>query len=373
MTQAGHLFRSALWSLVALGWLGGMAPQQAMAQAMPRVIVAEAAMTGVGQTATFNGRSVAVQKVDIRARISGFVEARGFEEGGMVAAGDVLFALEDDAYQSALAQAEASVAQAEAAATLALIERDRQAELVSRGAAAQAILDRAEAEYNGRAAEVRRLMAARDQAQLNLSYAQITAPFAGRVGLSGADVGALVGPESGALLTLVAVDPMTVEFPVPERELLQFQSAVEEAQAGSVESVTLTRSDGSVYGEQGSIDFTDVAVNQGTDTVLVRAVFANPEGQLRDGALVSITLAAAAPEQSLTVPQQAVQRDLTGAFLLVVDAAGVVEQRRVEVGRMAQGLAVIASGLTQGEQVITEGANKVRPGMTVDAALAGQG
>lgn len=373
MMQAGYGFRGALWSLAMVGLLSGMVPGQANAQAMPRVVVAEATLADVGQTATFNGRSVAVQKVDLRARISGFVEARGFEEGGTVAAGDVLFALEDDAYQFALAQAEASVTQAEAAAALALIERDRQAELVSRGSAAQALLDRAEADYNARAAEVRRLMAARDQAKLNLSYAEITAPFAGRVGLSVADVGALVGPESGPLLTLVAIDPMTVEFPVPERELLLFRAAVEGAQTGGVETITLTRSDGSVYGETGTINFSDVTVNQGTDTVLVRAVFPNSEGQLRDGALVSVTLSAAAPEQSLTVPQQAVQRDLTGAFVLVVNAAGVVEQRRVEVARQAEGVAVIAGGLEAGERVVTEGINKVRPGITVDAALAGQG
>jgi membrane fusion protein (multidrug efflux system) len=362
------LFGCAAAVLLAFGPVPG-----AVAQQVPRVVVAEAAMAGVGQTITYNGRAVAVQKVDLRARISGFVEARGFVEGGMVAAGDVLFELEDDAYQSALAQAEASIAQAQAAEQLALIERDRQAELVARGSAPQAQLDRAEADYNGRAAEVRRLMAARDQAQLNLSYAHIAAPFAGRVGLSQADVGALVGPESGPLLTVVAIDPMTVEFPVPERELLRFQAAVGAAQTEGIETITLTRADGSVYPENGTIDFAAVTVDEGTDTVLLRAVFANPEGQLRDGALVSVTLSAATPDLSLTVPQQAIQRDLTGAFVLVVDTAGTVEQRRVEVGRLSQGVAVIASGLTEGERVITEGANKVRPGMTVDAALAGQG
>jgi membrane fusion protein (multidrug efflux system) len=352
-------------SLCATGW--------ASAQAMPRVVVAEAEMTGLAESVVFNGRAVAVQKVDLRARISGFVESRDFKEGQMVAAGDVLFTLEDDSYQFALTQAEASVEAAKAASALALIERDRQKDLVAKGTAAQAVFERAEAEFEGKTAEVRRLEALRDQARLNLSYARIIAPFDGRVGLASADVGALVGPESGALLSLVRIDPMSVEFPVPERILLQFQAMGAASVAPVAPKITLTRSDGSAYAYPGTINFLDVSVNQGTDTVLLRASFPNPEGRLTNGALVAVTLAAEQAAPSLTIPQQAVQRDLSGAFVLVVDAAGTVEQRRVEIARQAEGKAVISSGLQEGERVITEGANKVRPGIVVDAALAGQG
>ena len=194
------------------------------------------------------------------------------------------------------------------------------------------------------------------------------------MGLSAADVGALVGLDTGTLLTLVAIDPITVEFPVPERALLQFQTALGAGQTTGIEKITLTRADGSVYRETGTIDFTDVAVDPATDTVVLRAVFANPDGELRDGALVSVTLAGSAPMPALTVPQQAVQRDLTGAYVLVVTAdTNTVEQRRVEVSRLSGGLAVIASGLAEGEIVITEGQNKVRPGIVVDAAPAARG
>jgi membrane fusion protein, multidrug efflux system len=341
------------------------------AQQVPRVVVAVAEMTEVSQTATFNGRVVAAQKVDLRARISGFVQEIGFTEGGTVTEGGVLFRLEDDSYRFALDQAEASVAAAQAAEALALIERDRQKELNERGSAAEAVLQRAEADYQGKVAEVRRLQAQRDQAALNLSYAEIRAPFAGRVGLTAVDVGALVGPETGGLLTLVKTDPMMVEFPVPERELLLFQAKAD-AVSGTL-ALSLVRADGSVYDQQGTLNFADVTVNQGTDTIILRASFPNPDGALTDGALVSVRLAAEGAAPQLTVPQQAVQRDLTGPYVLVVGADNVVQPRRVDVERLADGLAVIAAGLEAGEQVITEGVNKVRPGMTVDAALAGQG
>jgi membrane fusion protein (multidrug efflux system) len=342
-------------------------------QAAPSVVVAEATLAEVAEAVTFNGRVVATQKVDIRARISGFVEELGFTEGRLVSEGDVLFRLEDDSYRFALDQAEAQVAAADAAAALALLERDRQAELVARDAAAQAVLDRAEADYQAKAADVRRLQAMRDQAALNLSYATITAPFDGRVGRAAVDVGALVGPETGALLTLVRVDPMTVEFAVPERVLLVFQAQAQANGGPPTGAITLVRADGSTYPEPGTFDFADVAVNQSTDTVIIRAVFPNPDGSLTDGALVAVTLTADPGEPQLTVPQIAVQRDLTGPFVLVVDDAGVVEQRRVEVARQSQGVAVIGAGLEPGERVVTEGINKVRPGITVDAALAEAG
>jgi membrane fusion protein (multidrug efflux system) len=213
----------------------------------------------------------------------------------------------------------------------------------------------------------------REAAALDLSYTRITAPFAGRVGLSSADVGALVGPESGALLTLVRTDPMTVQFPVPERDLLYLQARAREGGGPTVLGVGLTLADGSSYAEPGTIDFTDVTVNRGTDTVLARASFPNPDMVLRDGALVRVVIEGTVQETALTVPQQAIQRDLLGAFVLVVDDAGVVEQRRVAADRLVRGRAVVTEGLAEGERVITEGINKARPGATVDAAPAEAG
>jgi membrane fusion protein, multidrug efflux system len=339
----------------------------------PAVIVAPAAQTQVTEQATFIGRALATQKVDLRARVSGFLEERGFQEGSVVAQGTVLFRIEPQQYEAALAEAEASLASAEATAALARLELDRQTELVGRQAVAQAQLDRAQAEAARAEADVKRATAQRDAAALNLSYTQVMAPFAGKVGLSPFDVGALIGPDSGALVTLVRTDPMTVEFPVTERDLLAYRAGVASGAVSDQGQINLMLADGSEYPLPGQINFTDVTVSTATDTVLIRAVFPNPDDTLRDGSLVRVTLSNDKPLLSLTVPQQAVQRDLTGAFVMVVDEAGLVEQRRVEVDRLTGGNAIIESGLAEGERVITEGVNKARPGMTVDAALAGEG
>jgi membrane fusion protein (multidrug efflux system) len=262
---------------------------------------------------------------------------------------------------------------AEAERRLAELERDRKAELVRRQAVAQSELDIAEAQLGRADGTLARLRGTLERQRLELSYTEINAPFTGIVGLSTVDVGALVGPDTGPLTTLTRLDPIEVTFPVATAVVLDYQARIQAGEARREAIVHLTLPNGAPYPLAGDIDYVSADVAQGTDTITIRALFDNPDGTLRDGALVGVTLEQREPERVLTVPQQAVQRDQAGAFVLVVAPDSTVGLRRVETGLTTAGRTVIAEGLTEGETVVTDGVNKVRPGIVVDAAVASGG
>ena len=350
----------------ALVPLAGIAPAQE--EVRPAVVAVAAEVRDLSETATFNGRLDANRHVDLVPRVSGLLTEIGFEAGQMVAEGDVLFRIEPDIYAASVQEAEGALQSAKAQRDLARIERDRQAELVDRGTAAEAMLQTAEATLGTREGEVVRLEAALERARVNLAYTEITAPFAGRIGDSAVDVGALVGPQSGALTTLVQLDPIHAEFQVPTATLRTYLERVESGEASRDAAVSLRLANGTVYGRDGDIDFVDSRVNAGTDSVTVRAAFDNPDEALLDTELVRVTLTYQKPEGELSIPRQAVQRDVQGEFVLVVTQDDTAEMRRITVARSAQDFAVIGTGLEEGERVIIGGLNKVRPGVQVDAA-----
>lgn len=336
----------------------------------PAVVVAPAEMTTLNDSATFTGRLVAAQKVDLRARVTGFLESVEFVEGARVAEGDVLFRIESAAYEAAVQQIEGQIVGAQADLALARLERDRQAELVARQASPQRNLDQAEAAIGEGEGRLMTLDAQLRQARLNLSYTEITAPFAGVVGLTAYDVGALVGPDSGPLVTLTRSDPIFADFPVSARIMQDFRAAVDRGEARPDATVSLRRANGATYGQTGRISFVDNVVAEGTDTIQVRATFANPDGTLKDGEFVVVRLEDTESSEVLTVPAQAVSRNLSGSFVMLVDADGTVSQRTVDTGATVQARTEIRGGLEEGDLVVTEGLNKVRPGIRVNAALA---
>jgi len=353
--------------LVALVFRQPVSAQEAAPK--PAVTTVRAELQTVAETEVFRGRVEAINRVDLRARVNGFVESVGFEEGRRVAQGAVLFEIEPDAYEAALTRIDGQIKSAESEKTLADIEVDRQRTLVQRQAVAEVALDEATASQGKLEGALLELQGARREAELNLSYAKILAPFDGRIGLSQVDVGDFVGPDSGALASLSSIDPIYVTFPVEEAAILDFRAEQREQADTDMIQVTLVMANGATYPETGRIVVVDTEVQRGTDTVLVRATFANPSGLLLDGQLVNVTLSRSAGEPSLTIPVQALQRDQAGYFTMVVSDDSIVEKRPIQLARVADKLAIVASGLEEGEQVVIEGAQRLRPGVEVDAQV----
>ena len=345
------------------------APNTAAAQAPkgpppPSVIVDVARERDVSQQQTYTGRIEAIDKVAIRARISGFLKSRGFEEGAEVAKDHVLFEIEKEPFEAALALAEANLANAQAALILAQATFDRATPLAERGTASQATLDDARSKLSQAQATLKAQEANVVKARIDLSYTVIRAPMHGATGRAAYALGEYVSPTSNPLVTLVRQDPMYVAFPVPQRDLLQVRR--EGRNADSV-LVRLRLPDGSTYGHDGTIRFAEVVGNPGTDTVTIRAQLPNPERLLVDQQIVGVTVVAKKPERKLVVSQAALMLDQKGASVLVVTKERKIENRRVEVGEPLGPDIVVSKGLAEGEEVVIDGHQKVRPGVAVNA------
>lgn len=337
----------------------------------PTVTVAMAEMRPVTPGRSFVGRIEAVEEVQIRARVQGFLEQREFEEGQPVKAGQVLYRIERAPFEAEVAQREADLAAARAEAENAKVQLKRALELAAEQNIPQATVDERRAAAATAEARVKQAEAALRAAEINLGYTVITAPIDGKIGRSAYTPGNLVGPDSGVLATIVSQDPMYVSFPVSAREVLAFQrQAVEDGAQASDFVVRLRLPDGSEYPHPGRIDFLGVQVDPSTDTVTVRAVVPNPDGLLVDNQFVNVRVEREQPVEALVVPQVALQIDQTGTFVLVVNDDNQVERRAVTVGQTLEGWTVIRDGLQEGERVITMGIQAVQPGQTVEVTTA---
>ena len=359
--RTGTLLALGAVALVVAGCSQAEQPASGPA-VVPAVTVARVVIENYRPTATFTGRVEAIHKVDLRARIDGFLEKRLFDEGTDVKEGALLFVIEKGLYQAAVDEAQAQVTKAEATLQLAEIEVKRQTELVQKAASPQARLDETIARRGEAQGALLAAKANLEKAQLQLGYTDISAPIAGRISRTNISVGNYVTPSTGPLATIVSQDPIYVSFPVTQRELLELRK--EESDNRGDYSVFLQLADGSRYDKSGKVDYLGVTVNQGTDTVQVRAVFPNPNRTLIDGALVNVVAEIGKSEKALLVPQQALQADQAGVFVLVVDKDNKVEVRRVEVAIRGARI-VVTKGLSEGERVIIEGIQKVRPGQVV--------
>ena len=337
----------------------------------PSVTVISVERQDVTTEFEFVGRIEAIDHVDIRARVDGFLDERLFEEGEDVAAGDLLFVIEPEPYEASVAEAEANLERAQAAIPLTERALDRAEQLFSRGNISEAALDDAQAATDQAVADVAAREADLERAQINLSYTQIASPIDGRVSREAFSIGNLVGPDSGVLTTVTRLDPIYALFSVSERDIISFnrQQAAGDA---SLEDIVLglRLPDDSDLGSEGQIDFVDSQVDATTGTVTIRGVFGNPDRLLLPGQFVTVVVSSRDTEAALTVPQAAIQQDQAGRFVLVVDESNSVEVRRVEVGQQIETDWIIEGGLTEGDLVVTDGIQRIRPGVAVDPVFA---
>ena len=359
-----HLWRWVL--LIGLGILPWESHAQSATGTATSVGTVLAEKRDIAQATGFVGRIQAKDRVDVKARVTGYLEEVLFKEGDMVAAGAPLYRIEPGPFEAAVQQAEGEVLRAQGQLTNAKLQRQRSDELVKTGAQSVAIRDERVAAEQTAQGNLASAQAALQNAKINLGYTAIASPIAGRIGRSLVTKGNVVSPESGTLTTIVSVDPMYVLFPVSQREFLELQKDGRQTGAAGL-LVRLRFSDGTLYDQEGRINFIDVTVNQSTDTVLIRATVPNPKGVLVDGQLLQVSVEQEKPVQRILVPQAALIADQEGVYVFIVQGGKAVV-RRVKVGGESGPNAIIASGLEGGEQVIVQGLSTVRADTPVQAS-----
>ena len=346
---------------------------QAPAPPPPAVGVQPAVLKGVSRSAEFVGRIKALDTVQLRARVEGFLDKVPFTEGEEVKPGQLLYQIETVQYQAQLDQAKANVAAARAQELNAQLQYNRASELVKRQNISQATVDQDKANLDAAKANVMQTEAAATLAQVNLGYTAIKAPIEGRIGRTAFTQGNLVNPSSGVLATIVSQDPIYVLFPVSVRQLEEARAASrqEGSQLTKQIEILVRLPDGQEYQHPGMWNYTDPQVDQQTDTVTVRGTLPNPDRLLIDGQFVTVLVRERAQQPRLVIPQAALQVDQAGSYVLVVGGDHKAEIRRVKTGPEQQADIVIESGLKEGEEVIVDGVQKVRPGQVVQTAAAG--
>lgn len=339
--------------------------QQPTPTAIPvgTVIAEKRAIT---QTADFVGRIEAVNRVDVRARVTGYLDEVLFKDGSTVAEGTPLFRIERAPFEAAVEQAQGALERAQGTLQNATVQRQRAEELLKTSAGSVAIRDQRVAEEKGAQGDQTTAEANLKTAQINLGYTEIKAPIAGRIGRTKLTKGNVVGPDTGVLVQIVSDDPMYVTFPVSQREFLALKTNRLPAD-GQAPLVSLRFSDGSTYEQKGRVDFVDVSVERATDTVLVRATLPNPAGKLLDGTLVRVAVQADKSEEKVLVPQAALIADQQGSYVFAVEDGKAVV-KRVKVGAEAGSYVAIEQGLVGNEQIVIQGLQNLRPGVPVLAS-----
>jgi membrane fusion protein, multidrug efflux system len=360
--------------LPALAACGRQSQSQPQASSLPpQVTIAKPVSKMVADQDEYVGRFVAVESVEVRARVPGYLQAIHFQDGQIVKEGDLLFTIDRRPFEIARAQIQASLAQARA--TLAFAESDlaRAQGLTIGTVITQQTFDQRTQAKRIAEASVAAQLAAERQATLDLEFTELRAPVAGRIGDRRVSIGNLViGGTSGntsLLATIESVDPIRFEFTLDEASYLRYGHIAENgagaANRGLTLPVKLKLIDESTFSHEGKMDFVDNAIDRSSGTIRARTVFANPDGRFTPGMFGRVQMAAAPPKNALLVPDAAIGVEQVRKFVLVVDAQNVARPKYVSLGPVVDGLRVITDGLAPDDDVIINGLMRARPGAKV--------
>ncbi len=364
-----------------LGLLSLRAEAQLVPGGPPAVGVVRAERQQITQSDEFIGRIQAVSRVALVARVTGFLDKRLFVEGAEVHKGDLLYQLERPPFQAIVDASKANVDQLEAQHHNAAQTLERAQQLLRTQSGPQSNVDTALAAERALAAQIAGAQAQLQTAEINLSYTEIRAPIDGAISSTAVTEGNVVSPTTGILATLVSQDPMYVIFPISSRAGLDLRDRYAKTGGFGAVVIKLRLPDGRIYGEDGKADYVSPTVAENTDTLTVRGVIANPvfpgmtagqpgSRELMDGEFVTVFLEGVQPITVLAIPRAAVLSDQQGDYVYVVDAQNKAQIRRIQLGQSTPSTAVVASGLSEGELVISEGLQRVRPGAVVSAGPA---
>jgi membrane fusion protein (multidrug efflux system) len=347
----------------------------------PAVGVVRAQHQQITQTDEFIGRIQAVNRVALVARVTGFLEKRLFTEGSEVKKDALLYQIEQPPFQAQVDASKANVDQFEAQHRNAQTALDRAQDLLGKNAGPQVNVDAALASERSLAAQIEGAQAQLKTAEINLGYTQIRAPIEGQISSTAITEGNVVSPTSGTLATIVSQDPMYVVFTVAQRTALDLRNRYAAKGGFAAVVIRLRLPDGRVYGQEGKLGYVSPTVAENTDTLTLRGEIPNPvlpgmqagqvgSRELGDGEFVSVLLEGVQPIEVLGIPRAAVLSDQQGDYVYVVDSQGKAQIRRVQLGQSTPSTAVVTSGLSEGEIVISEGLQRVRPGAAVSAGPA---
>ena len=342
----------------------------------PVVGVITAVRKPVTQSSEYVGRIQAVERVKLTARVAAFLDQRFFNEGTEVRKDQSLYRLEQDPFLADVKIKEATIAQLKAQLQNAQIVLGRAKALLNTAAGQQSTVDAATANASALEAQVLGAEAQLQQSKINLGYTDIRAPIDGKIGRTSVTVGNYVSPNSGILATIVSQDPMHVTFAVASRSAM----ALHHRHSDKPIVVKLRLADGRFYDQTGTIDFFDNTVAGKTDTITLRGSVRNPVNEeqygratreLVDGEFVTVILEDAEPIEAMSIPRAAVLTDQRGDYVYVVDSENKAQQRRVQLGPSTPGVVAVTSGLNDGERVVVDGIQRIRPNQLVSPQMAG--